>query len=125
MERSDISPLWAVTFGAAAGYALWFSVYPIDVIKSKIQTDSLIKGKTAYNGMVDCATKTWKNQGLKGFTNGLGPTLIRQVDTKLSSMFYKLTRLPVACFAIDLPSVRPSFNIHQRFATDILLYLCS
>jgi solute carrier family 25 carnitine/acylcarnitine transporter 20/29 len=24
-ERGDISPLWAVGFGAAAGYGLWFS----------------------------------------------------------------------------------------------------
>lgn len=23
VKREDISPLWAVTFGAAAGYALW------------------------------------------------------------------------------------------------------
>jgi solute carrier family 25 carnitine/acylcarnitine transporter 20/29 len=24
VKRENISPLWAVTFGAAAGYALWF-----------------------------------------------------------------------------------------------------
>ena len=25
IERKDISPLWAVTFGAGAGFGLWFS----------------------------------------------------------------------------------------------------
>lgn len=77
MERSDISPVWAVAYGAAGGYALWAAIYPVDVIKSKLQTDSLDRSKAAYRGIVDCARKTWRTQGLNGFTNGLSPTLIR------------------------------------------------
>ncbi|GFZ50836.1 Carrier protein YMC1, mitochondrial [Saitozyma sp. JCM 24511] len=77
VKREEISPLWAVTFGAAAGYALWASIYPVDVIKSKLQTDSLDPSKRQYRGMVDCAIKVWRAQGLKGFTGGLAPTLIR------------------------------------------------
>ncbi len=46
-------------------------------IKSKLQTDSLSKSERAFTGIVDCARKTWRTQGLKGFTNGLAPTLIR------------------------------------------------
>jgi solute carrier family 25 carnitine/acylcarnitine transporter 20/29 len=46
-------------------------------IKSKLQTDSLIKGERAFTGIIDCARKTWAKQGFKGFTNGLAPTLIR------------------------------------------------
>ncbi|KAI9637565.1 mitochondrial carrier domain-containing protein [Dioszegia hungarica] len=77
VKREDISPLWAVTFGAAAGYALWASVYPIDVVKSKLQTDSLDPAKRQYKGMVDCAVQTFRKQGWRGFTGGLAPTLIR------------------------------------------------
>ncbi|WVR09523.1 hypothetical protein IAU60_006591 [Kwoniella sp. DSM 27419] len=77
LAREDISPLWAVTYGAAAGYALWFSIYPVDVIKSKLQTDSLDPAKRLFKGMVDCAVRTFRSQGVKGFMGGLAPTLIR------------------------------------------------
>ena len=53
------------------------SIYPIDVIKSKIQTDALDPTKRQYKGMMDCIRKTWSKEGWKGFTGGLGPTLIR------------------------------------------------
>lgn len=53
----------------------------IDVVKSKIQS-----GAGVYSGMVDCFSKTWKNQGLKGFTNGLIPTLVRSPFGTLHSM---------------------------------------
>ena len=81
VKREDISPLWAVTYGALAGYALWASIYPVDVIKSKLQTDSLDPSKRAYKGMLDCAGKVWKTQGWRGFTGGLTPTLIRSPFT--------------------------------------------
>ncbi|KAK4685412.1 hypothetical protein P7C73_g4738, partial [Tremellales sp. Uapishka_1] len=77
IQREEISPLWSVTYGAAAGYALWFSIYPIDVLKSKLQTDSLDKSSQKYKGLLDCAAKTWRAQGVNGFTGGLLPTLIR------------------------------------------------
>jgi hypothetical protein len=61
----------------------------IDVVKSKIQS-----GAGVYSGMVDCFSKTWKNQGLKGFTNGLIPTLVRSPFGMLYSMVsVKKTRL--------------------------------
>jgi solute carrier family 25 carnitine/acylcarnitine transporter 20/29 len=53
------------------------SIYPIDVIKSKLQTDSLDPAQRRYKGMIDCARKVWAAQGVKGFTGGLVPTLIR------------------------------------------------
>jgi solute carrier family 25 carnitine/acylcarnitine transporter 20/29 len=53
------------------------SIYPIDVIKSKIQTDALDPTKRQYKGMMDCIRKTWSKEGWRGFTGGLGPTLIR------------------------------------------------
>ena len=52
-------------------------IYPIDVIKSKLQTDAIIPSQRRYKGMVDCAVQVWRQQGLRGFTGGLTPTLIR------------------------------------------------
>jgi solute carrier family 25 carnitine/acylcarnitine transporter 20/29 len=76
-KREDIAPAWACGYGAAAGYALWASIYPIDVVKSKLQTDTLDPAKRQYKGMVDCFAQTWRAQGWRGFTGGLTPTLVR------------------------------------------------
>jgi solute carrier family 25 carnitine/acylcarnitine transporter 20/29 len=35
--------------------------------------------------MIDCVRKTWSREGWRGFTGGLGPTLIRYVDSPLES----------------------------------------
>lgn len=50
------------------------------MIKSKLQTDSLDPAKRQYRGIADCAAKTWRAQGWRGFTGGLAPTLLRCVD---------------------------------------------
>ncbi|WOO76719.1 putative mitochondrial carrierc [Vanrija pseudolonga] len=77
ISREQISPLVSLGFGASAGFALWFSIYPIDVVKSKLQTDALEPSKRKYTGMLDCFAKTWRAQGVKGFLGGLEPTLVR------------------------------------------------
>ncbi|KAL1413029.1 Mitochondrial carrier protein ymc2 [Vanrija albida] len=76
ITREQISPLVSLGFGASAGFALWFSIYPIDVVKSKLQTDAL-GPERKYAGMLDCFAKTWRAQGVRGFLGGLEPTLVR------------------------------------------------
>jgi len=76
--RDQISPLNAVLYGAAAGYALWACIYPIDMIKSRIQTDGFsAEDGRKYNSTLDCVRKVWRTEGIKAFTRGLTPTLIR------------------------------------------------
>ncbi|KAF6763143.1 mitochondrial carrier with solute carrier repeats [Ephemerocybe angulata] len=78
IKRDQISPLNSVLYGAAAGYALWAIIYPIDMIKSRMQTDgfSAETGKK-YKSTLDCVRTVWRTEGIGAFTRGLGPTLIR------------------------------------------------
>ncbi|KAJ7212994.1 mitochondrial carrier domain-containing protein [Mycena pura] len=78
IKREQLSPLKAVLYGAAAGYALWAVIYPIDMIKSRMQTDgfSAVTGQK-YKSSIDCVRKVWRTEGLPAFTRGLTPTLIR------------------------------------------------
>ena len=65
-------------FGALAGWAMWLSNYPLDVVKNKLQTDGLPSdSKRRYSNGFDCARKVWRADGWRGFTRGLTPTLIR------------------------------------------------
>ncbi|KAF3989470.1 hypothetical protein FT663_03588 [Candidozyma haemuli var. vulneris] len=73
--RGDI-PAWKLCMlGGLSGYALWGSIYPVDVLKSKLQTDSL--SKPAYSGSISVAKDIFKKAGIKGFYKGFVPTILR------------------------------------------------
>ena len=57
---------------------LWAVIYPIDMIKSRMQTDgfSAADGQK-YKSTLDCVRTVWRTEGLPAFTRGLTPTLIR------------------------------------------------
>lgn len=76
-RRDQISTAELLGAGALAGNALWISSYPIDVIKSNIQSDKF-GSESKFNGSVVKATKTlWRSQGARGFWRGIGPCLVR------------------------------------------------
>jgi len=78
IRRDQISPVNAVLYGAAAGYALWACIYPIDMIKSRIQTDGFsVSDGRKYLSTLDCVKTVWRTEGFGAFTRGLTPTLIR------------------------------------------------
>ncbi|KAJ6625256.1 mitochondrial carrier [Mycena sp. CBHHK59/15] len=78
IKREQLSPAKAVLYGAVAGYALWAVIYPIDMIKSRMQTDGFT-GATGqkYKSAIDCVRTVWRTEGISAFTRGLTPTLIR------------------------------------------------
>lgn len=87
IKRSDI-PGWKLClFGAMAGYAMWLTVYPIDVIKSKLQTDALKKQDQVYKSSYDCFKKSLRAQGFKGFFRGFLPTLLRAAPVNACTFY--------------------------------------
>ncbi|KDN44470.1 hypothetical protein RSAG8_05517, partial [Rhizoctonia solani AG-8 WAC10335] len=77
-RREDIAPAKAILFGAVAGYALWAVIFPIDMIKSRIQTDGFSFGTgQKYKSGTDAVRQIWKAEGMAAFTRGLIPILIR------------------------------------------------
>jgi len=78
IKREQISPVNAVLYGAAAGYALWAVIYPIDMIKSRMQTDGFTpETGRKYASSLDCVKQVLRVDGPRAFLRGLGPTLIR------------------------------------------------
>lgn len=75
MNRSDI-PGWKLClFGGLSGYTLWIGIYPVDVIKSKLQTDSLSNPK--YKGSISVFKDIMTKNGIRGFYRGFIPTILR------------------------------------------------
>lgn len=71
--------------GGLAGVAFWGSVYPLDVVKTKIQTDSDVRPR--YNGIVDCARQTVKEGGVGALYRGVGPCLARAFPANAVTFF--------------------------------------
>lgn len=76
--------------GAFAGVCFWFSVFPIDAIKTKVQIDSI--SNPQYKSMMDCVSQTYKKQGFNGFWRGLTPCLLRAIPVNSGTFIvYKTT----------------------------------
>ncbi|KAI9136280.1 mitochondrial carrier [Paraphysoderma sedebokerense] len=76
-KREELATWKVVGAGALAGYALWLSIYPVDTVKSKLQTDSLDPAQRQYKSMLDCFRKTIARDGPKGLFRGFVPCMVR------------------------------------------------
>lgn len=85
IERKEVPGLRLCLYGAMSGYAMWLSVYPIDFIKSRIQTDSLETPK--YKGIKDVVRTVFKEQGVKGFFKGFVPTILRAAPANAATFY--------------------------------------
>lgn len=76
--RSFVSALCDLNSDTSA--KLWAVIYPIDMIKSRMQTDGFTpETGQKYKSAWDCVKTVWRTEGIGAFTRGLGPTLIRCV----------------------------------------------
>ncbi|GAA5945288.1 uncharacterized protein JCM15063_000606 [Sporobolomyces koalae] len=81
-SRDELSLGKSAVFGAAAGWGMWLLNYPLDVLKSRLQTDAFPSSATRQypRGMRDAVPALYKEGGAGAFFRGLGPTMIRRVD---------------------------------------------
>ena len=54
-DATKLSPLALITAGGLAGMAYWVPVFPLDVVKSRLQIDDARSPK--YTGTLDCLRK--------------------------------------------------------------------
>lgn len=76
-RRDELSTFKVCFFGAMAGYSMWISAFPIDVIKSKMQTDGITASTRKYPTAMSCIKDTYKSNGVKGFFRGFLPCILR------------------------------------------------
>jgi solute carrier family 25 carnitine/acylcarnitine transporter 20/29 len=71
IDRKDIPSYKVAFYGGLAGEALWLGSYPLDVVKSKMQTDGFGK-EQKYKRMRDCFAQTWRRRAWAGSGGGSG-----------------------------------------------------
>lgn len=65
--------------GAAAGVAMWIPVFPVDTVKSRLQT---AEGNVTIGGVV---RELYRKGGFKAFFPGFGPALTRAVPANAAT----------------------------------------
>lgn len=65
--------------GACAGGLFWGVLYPLETIKTRMQSDHILKEKRLYSSVLDCAQKTYAEGGVGAFFKGYIPSLTRAV----------------------------------------------
>ena len=74
-----ISSIKNFGLGAIAGGIGAFAVYPIDLVKTRMQNQRTLKtggGPVMYKNSIDCFSKVIRNEGVLGLYKGLGPQLV-------------------------------------------------
>ena len=73
------TPLEVLTAGGTGGLFYWVLCQPLDVIKSKIQSDMVLPEQRAFRSFTHCAKTIWAEEGYQGFLRGFGPSLLRSI----------------------------------------------
>ncbi|XP_037085822.1 mitochondrial basic amino acids transporter-like [Pollicipes pollicipes] len=77
-QRKSLSHM--LLAGGMAGVASWVFTYPIDVVKTRIQTDGMA-GIQLYSGYINCVHHTFQREGWRGFVRGVNSASIRAFPT--------------------------------------------
>ena len=75
----ELSLTAVMTAGGAAGVAMWIPVFPVDTVKSRLQSAD---GRPTIAGTV---RGVWRSGGVKAFFPGIGPALARAVPANAAT----------------------------------------
>ncbi|QPG73073.1 hypothetical protein FOA43_000378 [Brettanomyces nanus] len=91
--RKDVESWKMCGYGGLAGYSMWASIYPVDVIKSNMQVDHYKNPK--FKTYVDSAKFIFRKFGYRGFFKGFVPTMLRAAPANAATfmVFEEVMRL--------------------------------
>uniref|UniRef100_A0A1A9WNG3 Mitochondrial ornithine transporter 1 n=1 Tax=Glossina brevipalpis TaxID=37001 RepID=A0A1A9WNG3_9MUSC len=86
-SKDDIGPLKTMFAGAVGGVTLWTSIFPADVIKSRIQVNNLKRSMTSVG------LEIFRTEGTLALYNGLLPSVLRTIPaTATLFLVYEYTK---------------------------------
>lgn len=74
-EQVEAPIMAAFVAGGVSGCSSWLFTYPIDYVKTVIQSQPL--SKIQYKSATECAKVNYRNHGFKTFFKGFGVTMMR------------------------------------------------
>ncbi|KAJ7498844.1 mitochondrial carrier [Mycena latifolia] len=77
--KDEPGVLALLAFGSISGSVGATSVYPLNLVRTRLQASGSTGHPQKYTGVWDVANKTWERDGWRGFYRGLFPTLAKVV----------------------------------------------
>jgi len=96
-DRSQLKVPSVALAGSLTGIVCWLFTYPIDIIKTRIQADSLTH--PVYKGTMDCLQKSLKINGIKGLYQGFTPCALRAVPANAATFIAYETTIQLIEFS--------------------------
>jgi solute carrier family 25 phosphate transporter 23/24/25/41 len=75
--KDEPGVLALLAFGSISGSVGATSVYPLNMVRTRLQASGSTGHPQKYTGVWDVTTKTWERDGWRGFYRGLFPTLAK------------------------------------------------
>jgi solute carrier family 25 phosphate transporter 23/24/25/41 len=63
--------------GATSGAVSATVVYPMNLLRTRLQAQGTVLHQPTYTGILDVTTRTIKNEGLRGLFKGVTPNLLK------------------------------------------------
>lgn len=76
-NKTNIKMINSFIYGAICGGLNWIVTLPIDTIKTKLISDTIIPNNKHYKGVLDCILNTYNTTGLIGFYKGFSIVFTR------------------------------------------------
>ncbi|KAF9226538.1 mitochondrial carrier [Gyrodon lividus] len=91
--RDEPGMLALLAFGSISGSVGATSVYPLNLVRTRLQASGSSGHPQRYTGVWDVAQKTYQRDGWRGFYRGLFPTLAKVVPSvSISYLVYEHTK---------------------------------
>ncbi|KAJ3729688.1 mitochondrial carrier domain-containing protein [Lentinula raphanica] len=88
---SHVRVLKDITFGSIAGMVSKVFEHPFDLTKVRLQSQ-VLDSSARFAGPIDCLTKTWRNEGVRGLYRGL-PAPVAGAMVENASLFLSYREL--------------------------------
>lgn len=75
--KQEPGVLALLAFGSVSGSVGATSVYPLNLVRTRLQASGSSGHPQVYAGVWDVVGKTWERDGWRGFYRGLFPTLAK------------------------------------------------
>ncbi|PRW60530.1 mitochondrial carrier [Chlorella sorokiniana] len=86
-EIKDLPAHAVLGAGATGGILYWLAIFPVDVIKSAMMTDSIDPAQRKYPSIPVAARKLWAEGGVSRFYRGFSPCLMRAAPANAVMLF--------------------------------------
>ncbi|KAF7352732.1 Mitochondrial carrier protein [Mycena venus] len=91
--KDEPGVLALLAFGSISGSVGATSVYPLNMVRTRLQASGSTGHPQKYTGVWDVTSKTWERDGWRGFYRGLFPTLAKVVPAvSISYVVYEQSK---------------------------------